>query len=102
MVQFAAPVQKGMEFAPPDLKSEGFPKKSQRSVLSLLMNAPLLSTPEEKLFWVSQTVHGCPLCSVMMALTFHPSSSWPWPFIDGRSEVVVSVNRWRMSKSPLE
>src|SRR5438445_9605699 len=59
------PVQYGIELEP-DLKSAGFPKKSQRSVCSPV---PMKSFP------VSSTSHGWLLSRFMVVLSFQPLSS---------------------------
>src|ERR1700687_1665127 len=84
------PVQYGIELAPPDLKSENLPKKSQRSVPSLV---PLMLLAESKV------CHGCALWRVTMELIFQPSKSCANPFLPGMLYVTERVNRCRMSKS---
>src|SRR5438445_10416218 len=65
------PLQAGMELEP-DLKSAGFPKKSQR---------PLLSPFPSKLFFLSKMFHGWELWILTMELSFQPSSTWPKPVL---------------------
>src|SRR5580704_2792370 len=71
----AKPLQKGMELEVA-LKSDGLPKKSQRSVFS---------TVPAKASVVSMMFHGCEPARVTMVLSFQPSSIWPKPFFPGMS-----------------
>src|SRR5207245_10503835 len=65
------PLQAGMELEQ-DLKSAGFPKQSQR---------PLLSPFPSTLLFLSKMFHGWELWILTMELSFQPSSSWPKPFL---------------------
>src|SRR5690348_6171195 len=65
------PVQYGMELEVA-LKSDGFPKKSQRSAFSWTLL---------KSFDPSMMFQGCGPAKVMMVLSFQPSSIWPNAFL---------------------
>src|SRR5215470_5437728 len=82
----------GIPFGPMDLKSDGLPKKSQRSENSLV--------PLKPFDW-SFTFHGSPLSIVIMVLSCQPSRSWLLVFRSGSVYVMEKVKRWRMSSSLL-
>src|SRR5919108_3471052 len=84
--------KQGIPLGPIALKSEGLPKKSQRSANSLV---PL--NPKD---W-SLTFQGCPVSKVIMVLSCQPSSNWLLVFLSGSEDVIDKVKRWRMSSSPL-
>src|SRR5581483_7410607 len=81
----------GMPFGP-DVKSDGLPKKFQRSVNSPV---PLTSVPR------SIGPQGCALFRVTMEFSSQPSSSCANDFLPGTRYVKERVKRWRISKSLL-
>src|SRR6202023_3831333 len=77
------PAKYGIGFGP-EVKSEGLPKKSQRSVASFV---PLM------LLTVSLTVHGCALSRVTMEFICQPSSIWANNFLPGIAYISARVGR---------
>ena len=76
----------------PDVKSPGLPKKSQRSYV--------LRRRVDVITRIDLPPRAEPPRRVTMELSCQPSRTWPDPFFPGMSQVVVRVNRCRMSKSP--